>query len=397
MVQELPFILLLAAAKSIFQQRWYGVNSRNGTKTALRNNSPAYIHICCEVIIWAKFGVLNIGYFLGQAKVIIWAKLILAYFYSGFKWIFAHSVIIWGFFGGGGNYQAIFKNSVFRTLGARTVFFFKFPCFELPFGKISFLRCQNTIKIWVATFVCVYLCSKTRERAKTMITGISGFGFLLSKHGRFVTHICFSKNGLLKPTFYSVLGARAFWVKLSKNVLDKARNNTIWLITEKLTLIFFFLVFFFLLFFCVVVFFSGGGGCFCFFGGFKGQRATSLGPKPSLFFWFAFLFFFWGGGGCFSVLFSFGFCFLFRRKTCLSLKWAFLLFFSVSLCFSLPCSPPPFHSLFLCLCPVVFFLSSFLPCLLSFLLSFASMFLSLCFFAFFGFVFLKRKQHQNIK
>ena len=44
-----------------------------------------------------------------------------------------------------------------------------------------------------------------------MITGISGFGFFSSKNGRFVTHICFSKNALLKPLFYSVfLGARFF-------------------------------------------------------------------------------------------------------------------------------------------------------------------------------------------
>ena len=39
-----------------------------------------------------------------------------------------------------------------------------------------------------------------------MITGISGFGLFLSKNGLFVTHNCFSKNALLKPQFYSVLG-----------------------------------------------------------------------------------------------------------------------------------------------------------------------------------------------
>ena len=36
-----------------------------------------YIYICCEVIIWAKFGVLK-GYYLGQARVIIWAKFVFA-------------------------------------------------------------------------------------------------------------------------------------------------------------------------------------------------------------------------------------------------------------------------------------------------------------------------------
>ena len=36
-----------------------------------------YVHACCEVIIWAKFGVLK-GYYLGQARVIIWAKFVFA-------------------------------------------------------------------------------------------------------------------------------------------------------------------------------------------------------------------------------------------------------------------------------------------------------------------------------
>ena len=38
----------------------------------------------------------------------------------------------------------------------------------------------------------------------------------LSENGRFVTHNCFSKIGVLKPLFYSVLGVRVFWAKLSK-------------------------------------------------------------------------------------------------------------------------------------------------------------------------------------
>ena len=52
-----------------------------------------YIYICCEVIIWAKFGHFRC-YYLGQAGVIIWAKLFLAYKNSGFKRFFAHTVII---------------------------------------------------------------------------------------------------------------------------------------------------------------------------------------------------------------------------------------------------------------------------------------------------------------
>ena len=44
-----------------------------------------------------------------------------------------------------------------------------------------------------------------------MIAGISGFGFYLSKNGRFVTQNCFPQNGLLKPLFLlCFLGARFF-------------------------------------------------------------------------------------------------------------------------------------------------------------------------------------------
>ena len=39
---------------------------------------------------------------------------------------------------------------------------------------------------------------KKRRSKKTFLTGISGFGFL-SRNGRFVTHNCFSKIGVLKP------------------------------------------------------------------------------------------------------------------------------------------------------------------------------------------------------
>ena len=51
------------------------------------------ICMCCEDIIWAKFGHFRC-YYLGQVGVIIWAKLFLAYKNSGFKRFFAHTVII---------------------------------------------------------------------------------------------------------------------------------------------------------------------------------------------------------------------------------------------------------------------------------------------------------------
>ena len=56
-----------------------------------------YIYICCEVIIWAKFGHFRC-YYLGQVGVMIWAKLFLAYKNSGFKRFLAHTVIILCFF-----------------------------------------------------------------------------------------------------------------------------------------------------------------------------------------------------------------------------------------------------------------------------------------------------------
>ena len=57
-----------------------------------------YIYICCEVILWAKFGHFRC-YYLGQVGVIIWAKLFLAYkiVVSSDFW-HTHTVIICVFF-----------------------------------------------------------------------------------------------------------------------------------------------------------------------------------------------------------------------------------------------------------------------------------------------------------
>ena len=52
-----------------------------------------------------------------------------------------------------------------------------------------------------------------------MITGISGFGIFWSKNGRFVTHNFFQKRIGRNPYFYSVLGVRVFWAKLSKKAI----------------------------------------------------------------------------------------------------------------------------------------------------------------------------------
>ena len=87
-------------------------------------NSTAYIYICCEVIIWAKFGHFRC-YYLGQVGVIIWAKLFLAYKNSGFKRFFAHTVIILCFFLCPIIWQ-LSKISLFQKKGAKIVFFSNF-------------------------------------------------------------------------------------------------------------------------------------------------------------------------------------------------------------------------------------------------------------------------------
>ena len=136
----------------------------------------------------------------------------------------------------------------------------------------------------------------------------------LSKNGRFVTHICFSKNALLKPLFLlCFLGAR-FLAKLSKKGNSghppKTKENFDWLLKSS------FLGF--CVFFIYISFSFVWGGCFLclFFGGFKGQVRWPEGPlhlalnPPYLFLFFGgfskpSLFIF--GLFCFCVLFSFPF------------------------------------------------------------------------------------------
>ena len=119
------------------------------------------------------------------------------------------------------------------------------------------------------------------------------------------------------------------------------------------------------------------------------QRATSLGPKPSLFVFFVFwvlVFFF----ALLSLFFN-------RQKTCFPpRKGHFLLIFNVSLSFSLNLFwPPPFSvslSLSLCCSFLFTFLLVFLFCFL--FLSCFCLFLSLSFFI--AFVSWKEK-HENIQ
>ena len=122
------------------------------------------------------------------------------------------------------------------------------------------------------------------------------------------------------------------------------------------------------------------------------RRATSLGPKPSLFVFFV----------CFLFLFSFFFAsfpfFVFNRKNLVfPLKWAFFGLFSV-FPFLSPLTffgLPLFHFLFLCLS--VLLLSVFLPSCLSFL----AFFFFLVFVSFFVLssvlLFLEKNNMKKIK
>ena len=91
-----------------------------------------------------------------------------------------------------------------------------------------------------------------------MITEISGFGIFLSKNGRFVTHICFSKVPCWNPNFYSFFGCALFWPSCQKReILDthqKTKENFDWQLKSL-----FFGVFLCCFCFLVLFFFS----CFC--------------------------------------------------------------------------------------------------------------------------------------
>ena len=112
----------------------------------------------------------------------------------------------------------------------------------------------------------------------------------------------------------------------------------------------------------------------------KGPPHLALNPP----YFFAMFFFFWGGG-CFRT-----------QKNCFppppQKKGHLCLVFSISLCFSLAfCFPAPFHSLFLCLSLVSFFILR-LFCLFFLASLFLSLYFSPCFFAFVSW----KEQHQNI-
>ena len=66
----------------------------------------------------------------------------------------------------------------------------------------------------------MFVVQKDEKGKKTMITGISGFGFLGSKNGRFVTVNCFCFFGLLNPRWYGVLGGVRFLGQVARKGFD---------------------------------------------------------------------------------------------------------------------------------------------------------------------------------
>ena len=194
-----------------------------------------------------------------------------------------------------------------------------------------------------------------------MITGNSGFGFFLSKNGRFVTHNCFFQKFLAETPIFKLFWGCALsgpsCQSRKREFLDTPPKKKIltdnWkaLFWYFCVFYFFFICFsFFLLCFVFVLF------CFCFF------------PFP-----------FFASN---------------RQKTCFPpRKGHFCLFLSVSLCFSWAfLGLTLFQFIFLCLSLVLFFLFSFL----SFFFSF---FLFLVFLSFFPFLssLLLFHERNNIK
>ena len=168
---------------------------RSNSRKHIKKKQKKYIYIYGEVSIWFKFGPFR-GYYLVQVGAIIWSKFVFWPIFivvsSDFCTLSYHFFvcvcvrpIIWQF-----SKNSVFKNRVQTFCGI----FFKFLCFE--FLKILFLWLPKHYKSRGFTNVLCLLLLKERKKANK-ITGISVF--CLSKNGRFVTHICFSKIGLPKP------------------------------------------------------------------------------------------------------------------------------------------------------------------------------------------------------
>ena len=125
-----------------------------------------YIYICCEVIIWSKFGVFKC-YYLVQVGVFKCYYLVqvcfLIYKNSGFKRFGLHTQlsfcvfflcpIIWQFS----------KNSLFQKKGAK-IGFFNFQCFKYKIWKFSFF---GLLKHYKNRGFSIFLCFLLLREKKT--------------------------------------------------------------------------------------------------------------------------------------------------------------------------------------------------------------------------------------
>ena len=243
------------------------------------------VYICSEVIIWAKFGHFRC-YYLGQVGVIIWAKL----FWTYKKVVssdFLRTQLSFSFFGAQlcGSYLKIaFLKKWVQKLGfSNFCVLSKFLENSLFLGLLKDYKNRG-----FSRFLCFLLLNKKKGKKK-MITGISEFGFFLSKNGRFVTHNFFPKKQAETPIFIVFLGARFLGQGVKKRQFLDTLSKRKKILTDNWKVVFWyfcvFYFFFFLIFFCCffccffVLFFL-----FCFFVLFflEGLRVRWGGPKGHL-------------------------------------------------------------------------------------------------------------------
>ena len=127
-----------------------------------------HIYICCEVIIWSKFGVFKC-YYLVQVGVFKCYYLVqvcfLTYKNSGFKRFGLHTQlsfcvfflcpIIWQFS----------KNSLFQKKGAK-IGFFNFQCFKYKIWKFSFFGLLKHYKNRGFSIVLCFLLLREKKTGK---------------------------------------------------------------------------------------------------------------------------------------------------------------------------------------------------------------------------------------
>ena len=122
------------------------------------------------------------------------------------------------------------KHSLFQKKGA---IISKFLCFKYSSGKIFFGLLKH-FKIGGSTNVCLFLVEKKeknkKEKNRQTDDNWNFWFWFLSKNGRFLTQICFSKDALLKPLFYSVFWLRPFLAKWSKREISDTHQKKKWMI-----------------------------------------------------------------------------------------------------------------------------------------------------------------------